>query len=82
MVEYLLSKNADVNSRNKYGQTPLFQGNFKLIEIHLFVYICIFYFISILACAKGHKEIVKILIRNNADIHAVDMWGDNALKKG
>ena len=96
IVELLLSRNANVNTKDINGWTPLswacFEGYKEIVEILLAHNADVNtkdingWTPLIWPCFKGYKEIVEILLAHNADVNAKNRFGYTPLvlacKKG
>ena len=73
-MKELLRNNANIEATDKNGCTPLFSGIF-LNEMFFFNIRSFIYFFLYIASSNGHHEVVKELLRNNANIEATDKNG-------
>jgi hypothetical protein len=80
MMKELLDKNANPNIEStEYKQTPLFIGIKKLLCIHFFK---IFFLLINLACEKGFKHAISILLKCKLVLNSSNKYGWTALFTG
>ena len=75
IIKILLENGADMNTKNEYGQTALISTSMCHIvnEFSWFIYA------TENNDSEGHKEVLKFLLKNDADINAKDNFGRTAL---
>ena len=69
IFEYLLSKGADVNVKDKFGDTPLHLGKINIIHRSLIK------IVTFTASSWGHKDIVEVLLSQGAYVNVKDNYG-------
>jgi ankyrin repeat protein len=78
VADLLLSKRADVNAKSNGRHTPMGFGNYE--KKMLLVLLQAYYYTPLhLAVANGHKDIIELLLANNAEINAGDKYGFTSL---
>ena len=81
-VKLLVSKGADINIKNRYGNTPLNTasgfGYFEIVK-YLIEHNAENTDALIMASMNGHEKIVKYLIEQGADVDIQDERGETAL---
>ena len=75
MVRFLLKKGANIESKDKYGWTPLINSIFLKLLFNRSYFLCI-------ASRYGHIEVVKLLVESGANIESTDEYGLTPLMIG
>jgi hypothetical protein len=78
VVKELLNRGANIEEKDKFGQTPLIEGIF----LQLFNHFKRFIYFLFIASRDGHIEVVKELLNRGANIEEKDNDGETPLIKG
>ena len=79
ILEELLTRNANIEEKDKYECTPLIIGIYSKMDYFLFKHFCLF---LLKATEERQIEIVKELLSRNANIEAKNRYGCTPLMIG